>query len=344
MSKGKKYKKYMLLMLLLLSVVSFVITLCMGAVRIPVKDTFYVLMDKLFSVQFDGAEVSKHIVQIVWGLRMPRVIIGFAVGCGLAVCGTVMQAIVQNPMADPYILGISSGATLGATLSIFLGAGVVTGAWAFIGAAVACGFVIFLSSYGGKSTSVKMILAGMIVNALFSAFSNFVISIAGDGDGMMTIKFWTMGSMTRADWDNVRSIVMIVAIVTIFFILQARPLNTLLLGEDAAITLGINLKKCRVIYLLLISLLTGILVSECGTIGFIGLIIPHIARAIVGTDHRKLLPVVAIMGGNFLIWMDAIARTLIAQTELPVGIFTAMIGAPFFVYIMVKKHYGFGGS
>lgn len=328
--------------LILAAAVSFLITLCMGAVRIPVLDTFHVLTEKLLGFSYGSREISKSTVQIIWGLRMPRVILGFAVGCGLALCGAVMQAIVQNPMADPYILGISSGATLGATASIFLGAGVVSGLWAFAGAGAACAAVIFLSSYGGKSTSIKMILSGMIVNALFTAFSNFIISVAGDGDGMMTIKFWTMGSMTRASWENIWPVILWVAAVTAFFLTQARPLNTLLLGEEAAITLGVNLSRLRIVYLATISLLTGILVSQCGTIGFMGLIIPHVARALVGTDHRRLLPVAALSGGIFLMWMDAFARSMISQTELPVGIFTALVGAPFFVYIMLKKRYGFG--
>ena len=315
----------------------------MGAVQIPVKDTLSVLLEHLFGVQ-TGAEVSVAFEQIVWQIRMPRVILGFLAGSGLALCGCVMQAVVQNPMADPYILGVSAGATLGATGSLFLGIGTISGVWAFIGAGAACFLVLALSSADGKTTSVKLILSGMIVNALLTAFSNFIIAVAGDSDGMMSIKFWTMGSLTRANWHNIGSIALVVLAATIFFLTQSQTLDGLMLGEEAAITIGINTFRCRLVYLLVLSMLTGALVSVCGTIGFVGLIIPHVARALAGTSHRRLLPITVLAGGLFMLWVDAIARSMIPNTELPVGIFTAVIGAPFFVYVMVHKKYGFGGN
>ena len=315
----------------------------MGAVQIPVKDTLSVLLEHLFGVQ-TGAEVSVAFEQIVWQIRMPRVILGFLAGSGLALCGCVMQAVVQNPMADPYILGVSAGATLGATGSLFLGIGTISGVWAFIGAGAACFLVLALSSADGKTTSVKLILSGMIVNALLTAFSNFIIAVAGDSDGMMSIKFWTMGSLTRANWHNIGSIALVVLAATIFFLTQSQTLDGLMLGEEAAITIGINTFRCRLVYLLVLSMLTGALVSVCGTIGFVGLIIPHVARALAGTSHRRLLPITVLAGGLFMLWVDAIARSMIPNTELPVGIFTAVIGAPFFVYVMVRKKYGFGGN
>lgn len=281
--------------------------------------------------------------QIVWQIRVPRIILGFLAGSGLALCGCVMQAVVQNPMADPYILGVSAGATLGATGSLFLGVGVVSGFWAFLGAGFACFLVLALASADGKTTSVKLILAGMIVNALLTAFSNFIIAVAGNSDGVLSIKFWTMGALTRAGWKNIGLIAVIVALSALYFMSQARTLDGLLLGEEAAVTIGIDTFRCRLAYLLVLSLLTGALISACGTIGFVGLIIPHLARALVGTAHRRLLPVAALSGGLFMLWVDALARSLLPNTELPVGIFTALIGAPFFVYVMVRKRYGFGG-
>ena len=185
---------------------------------------------------------------------------------------------------------------------------------------------------------------GMIVNALLTAFSNFIIAVAGDSDGMMSIKFWTMGSLTRAGWKNIGPITLIVLAAAVFFRTQAQTLDGLMLGEEAASTIGINTFRCRLVYLLVLSVLTGALVSVCGTIGFVGLIIPHVSRAIAGTAHRKLLPIAAFSGGLFMLWVDAIARSLIPNTELPVGIFTALVGAPFFVYVMVRKKYGFGGN
>lgn len=319
------------------------ITLCMGAVRILIADTFTILLEKLFGVNM-GYEISVSYEQIVWQIRMPRIILGFFAGSGLALCGCVMQALVQNPMADPYILGISAGATLGATSSLFLGLGTISGIWAFLGAGTAYFLVLMLSSADGKTTSVKLILSGMIINALLTAFSNFIIAIKGDADGMMSIKFWTMGSLTRANWNNIGLIAVIVVSAILFFVFQSKTLDGLMLGEEIATTIGINTLRCTLIYLLVISLLTGILVSICGTIGFMGLIIPHVARALAGTGHKSLIPIAALTGGIFMLWVDAAARSLIPNTELPVGIFTAFIGAPFFVYVMVKKKYGFGGS
>ena len=334
--------KQIVFLLVLASLVSAVITLCMGAVRIPVETTWAVLQRHLFGQTGHSIPVSME--QIVWQIRVPRMILGFLAGCGLALCGCVMQAVVQNPMADPYILGVSAGATLGATSSLFLGVGVVSGFWAFLGAGFACFLVLALASADGKTTSVKLILAGMIVNALLTAFSNFIIAVAGNSDGIMSIKFWTMGSLTRAGWKNIGLIAVIVLLAALFFMSQARTLDGLLLGEEAAVTIGIDTFRCRLVYLLVLSLLTGALISACGTIGFVGLIIPHLARALVGTAHRKLLPVAALSGGLFMLWVDALARSLLPNTELPVGIFTALIGAPFFVYVMVRKRYGFGGK
>lgn len=314
----------------------------MGAVRIPVETTWAVLQRHLFGQS--GRSIPVSMEQIVWQIRVPRIILGFLAGSGLALCGCVMQAVVQNPMADPYILGVSAGATLGATGSLFLGVGIVSGFWAFLGAGFACFLVLTLASADGKTTSVKLILAGMIVNALLTAFSNFIIAVAGNSDGIMSIKFWTMGSLTRAGWKNIGLIAVIVLLATIFFMSQARTLDGLLLGEEAAVTIGIDTFRCRLVYLLVLSLLTGALISASGTIGFVGLIIPHLARALVGTAHRRLLPVAALSGGLFMLWVDALARSLLPNTELPVGIFTALIGAPFFVYVMVRKRYGFGGK
>ena len=234
---------------MILTLVSAIITLCMGAVRIPVQDTLSILLRHLFGTD-TGTSVSVAFEQIVWQIRMPRIILGFLTGSGLALCGCVMQAVVQNPMADPYILGVSAGATLGATGSLFLGLGVISGFWAFVGAGGACFLVLALSSADGKTTSVKLILSGMIVNALLTAFSNFIIAVAGDSDGMMSIKFWTMGSLTRAGWKNIGPITLIVLAAAVFFRTQAQTLDGLMLGEEAASTIGINTFRCRLVYLL----------------------------------------------------------------------------------------------
>lgn len=323
----------------MLALASAVAVLCMGAVRISFADTF-----RLLQLLIGGSDIPDDLTvpyRIVWLLRAPRVILGFAAGCGLAVCGTVMQAAVQNPMADPYILGISAGATFGATVSIFLRVGTISGLSAFLGAMLACILVLTMAARGGKTSTVKLVLAGMVANAVFQAFSNFIISIAGDAEGNMTIKFWTMGSLTGASWDNILLPIMIVAAGFVFFLTQYRPLNMLLIGEEAAATLGIHLSFYRTVYMTVISLIIGVLVANCGMIGFCGLLIPHISRAVSGPNHQRLMPIAAMTGGIFMIWVDAFARSLIPNTELPVGIFTALIGAPAFVYILLRRNYNF---
>lgn len=329
-------------LLILLSFASTIFVLCLGAIRIPFEDTF-----RLLYLLIKGRNVTddlRTVYRVVWLLRMPRVLLGFGAGCGLALCGSVMQATVQNPMADPYILGISAGGTLGATASIFLGGGGISGFFAFAGAALACTFVLAMASRGGKATPTKLILSGMVANALFQSFSNFIISMAGDAQGNMTIKFWTMGSLASAQWDNIGLPIVVVILGIIFFLTQYRPLNTLLVGEEAASTLGMNLSAYRTLYLGIISLITGILVANCGMIGFVGLIIPHILRALVGPNHQRLVPVTVLSGGIFMIWVDAAARSLLENKELPVGIFTALVGAPVFVYILLRRNYSFSGE
>lgn len=338
-----RHFQLILVSLLIILVLSLLFTLCLGAMKISPINTYNIILEKIFGVTpstdniFTDAEVN-----IIWKIRLPRVLLSIFVGAGLALCGGIMQATVQNPMAEPYILGISSGAYLGAAFSIFLGLGVSTALGAFIGSVIATIAVISLASYGGRITSVKLVLSGMVVNTLFSAISNFIISLSGDSEGTMSMKFWTMGSLTRAKWDNIWFPIIIVVLCSIFFITQYRILNTMLAGDEAAITLGINLTFYRKIYMLVVSLLTGVLVSACGIIGFVGLIIPHIVRSLVGADHKKLIPVSLLVGSIFLVWADAIARILISNREIPIGIITALIGSPLFIYILIETGYGFG--
>ncbi|MEL7633055.1 MULTISPECIES: iron ABC transporter permease [Sporomusa] len=270
-------------------------------------------------------------------------------GAGLAMCGTAMQSSVQNPLADPYILGISAGASLGATFSILLNAsgifsGLPTAFWAFIGALAASLLVMVLSGIGSQVSTVKMVLAGTIANALFSAFSSFIIYIASSAEGIRTVTFWTMGSLAAAKWNNILHPGLGVLLGSIFLLAQSRNLNALLLGEEAATTLGITLQAVRRNIILVTALLTGLIVSSCGVIGFVGLIIPHIVRGFVGSDHRRLLPSAMLTGALFLIWADVLARTALPSGELPIGIITALIGAPFFMYVLFKNSLGFSNK
>ncbi|WP_338553671.1 iron ABC transporter permease [Paenibacillus sp. KS-LC4] len=351
----RKKSLFLTLMLVLAAiiVVSVGVAVSIGQVKIPLGDAYRILLYKLTGIQLgDGSamETSSY-VDILWQIRFPRVLMALFIGAGLTMCGTVMQAAVQNPLADPYILGISSGASLGATFAIMIGFGAggllgQTGVafWAFAGALGASLLVFLLAGMGGKMTSVKLVLSGMVINALCTAFANFIIYIANNAVGIKTVTFWTMGSLAASKWDKLPLISLVVVAAALFFIFQSRILNTMLLGDDTAVTLGVDLAVFRKIYLLLAALITGVIVASCGMIGFVGLIIPHMVRGVVGSDHRRLMPASILVGGLFLIWTDVLSRTIIPSVELPIGIITAMIGAPLFMYMLVKKGYAFGGK
>lgn len=338
--------------LIMFTVISVGIAVSIGQVRIPLAESYRILLYKLTGFQWGATPIEAgSFTDIIWQIRFPRVLMAMFIGAGLALCGAVMQAAVQNPLADPYILGISSGASLGATFAILIGFGAIgwlgqTGVafWAFAGAMGASLLVLTLAGIRGKMTSVKLVLAGMVINALCSAFSNFIIYFANNAEGIKTVTFWTMGSLASSGWNKLPLVGIVVLVAILFFLLQSRVLNTMLLGDEAAVTLGINLSVYRRVYMLLTALVTGVMVASCGMIGFVGLIIPHIVRGLVGSDHRKVMPVSVLFGAIFLIWTDVIARSLISSVELPIGIITAMIGAPMFMYMLVKKGYGFGGN
>ncbi|KQO10741.1 FecCD family ABC transporter permease [Paenibacillus sp. Leaf72] len=351
----RKKSLFLTLMLVLAAVivVSIGVAVSIGQVKIPLGDSYRILLYKLLGIQLgDGSAMeTSSFVDILWQIRFPRVLMALFIGAGLTMCGTVMQAAVQNPLADPYILGISSGASLGATFAILIGFGAggllgQTGVafWAFTGALGASLLVFILAGIGGKMTSVKLVLSGMVINALCTAFANFIIYIANNAVGIKTVTFWTMGSLASAKWDKLPLISLVVVGAALFFLFQSRILNTMLLGDDTAVTLGVDLAVFRKIYLLLAALITGVIVASCGMIGFVGLIIPHMVRGLVGSDHRRLMPASILVGAIFLIWTDVIARTIIPSVELPIGIITAMIGAPLFMYMLVKKGYAFGGK
>lgn len=339
--------KFSMFTVILLILLIFTLGVCVsvGTLQIPLGETYRILLERFFSLDLTTNATYSG---VIWQIRLPRVILGLVLGAGLALCGVVMQAIVKNPLADPYLLGISSGAYLGATVFIILGGsfiGIISSMGltlvAFLGALAASFVVLFLASYKSKMTTTKLILSGTIINAACTAAANFIIAMSGTDNTIARITYWTMGSLVAAKWDSLLLPTASVVIILIFFITQYRPLNAMLQGDETAITLGINILFYRKVYLVIVALLTGILVSISGIIGFVGLIIPHIARALVGANHKRLIIVSALLGAIFLMGVDAIARTIIDNVELPIGIFTALVGAPFFAYIMIKKNYNF---
>lgn len=331
-------------------IISIICAVAIGSVKIPIVEVYRIISYKLFGIKGLESAIKGPFIDIIWQIRLPRVLLGAIVGMGLALGGIVMQATVQNPLADPYILGISSGATLGATFFILVGSNILTGElqnvgvafWAFIGSLMASVMVFKLSSIGGRITPVKLVLSGMVVSLICSAFSSLMIYLTNDNNAVRSISEWTMGSLTGGKWSNLWIPTVITLILVVFFLCQCRIMNTMLLGDEAAITLGIDLNKYRKLYMIMVSILTGVLVSSCGIIGFIGLVIPHITRSLIGSNHKNNLLVAILIGGIFLVWADVVARIILKNMEMPIGIITSAIGAPFFIYIILKRAYSFG--
>lgn len=320
-----------------------------GNADLSLKDVYSVILYKLFHIKSMASYTEGAIHDVVWLIRLPRVLLALAVGMALSVCGVVMQAIVQNPLADPYVLGISSGASLGATFAIMLGIGSFIGGnsvgiCAFIGAMLTSFAVIAIANMGGKATSAKLILAGMAISAVCSAFSNFVIYITNDKNATTEVMKWTMGSLAGANWSRVSVMLPVTLICTVLFWTQYRNLNLMLLGDEVSITLGTDLHRFRTIYLILSSVMVGFAVYCAGVIGFVGLVIPHVVRILFGTDHRHLIPLSALLGASFLIWCDVACRVILKNSEMPIGVLVSIIGAPCFIYLLVRRSYGFGGK
>ncbi|MFJ7362851.1 FecCD family ABC transporter permease [Peribacillus frigoritolerans] len=349
-SKSNFY--YIIILFLIgLIMVSAVYSVSIGQVHIPFKQSMEIMVHYLTNGRWGSLTVeNESYLNIISQVRMPRVIFALLIGMGLSLCGAVMQAVVQNPLADPYILGISSGASLGATFAILvgLGSGAILSQFgvafgAFTGAMLTSIAVLVLSSIGGKATSVKLVLSGVVIGALCSSFSSLIIYFANNAEGIKTVTFWSMGSLASSSWGKIPILAIIVLLGCAMFLFQHRVLNTMLLGDESAITLGINLSAYRKFYMIVAALITGTMVAYAGMIGFVGLIIPHITRGIFGADHKQLTLGTILLGGLFLIWADILSRTLIPNVELPIGIITSVIGSPLFIYMIVKKGYNFGG-
>ena len=274
---------------------------------------------------------------IVWELRLPRVLTAAAVGAGLAIAGAVMQAITRNPLADPYLLGLSSGAALGAVSVLLLGAAVLLPFAAFAGSMLALGLTLLLASSLGAITPTRTVLAGLAVSSLASAVTSLVIFWTVTGDSYREILGWLLGSLAGARWPAVAIAFAGILIAGIPIMLTGRMLDAFAFGDVTAASLGVNVSAARWGLLAASALLTGAMVSVSGAIGFVGLILPHAVRLLVGPGHRALLPLSALVGGIFLVWADTAARTLFDPRELPVGIVTALIGAPVFALLLARR-------
>ena len=348
---SEKVSTYMIVLLVLLMVLigSVLLAVTIGSVPISIQEVYQIIAHKLFGIGNVEIFSQGPVHDVVWLIRLPRLMLAIIVGISLAVCGVIMQAIVKNPLADPYVLGISSGASLGATFAIMMGVGTMfgtnyVGVCAFLGALGISVLVMLLANVGGRSNSIKLLLAGMALSSVCSSFSSFIVYFANDKEGMQTLTYWMMGSLAGAKWERLEVIYPVILIGVLFFWGQSRTLNLMLLGDEVSITLGTDLNRYRQVYLVVAALMIGFVVYSAGMIGFVGLIIPHLVRMLFGTDHKKIIPLSALTGAIFLVWADVLCRVIIPNTELPIGILISMIGAPCFIYLMIKRSYGFGGA
>lgn len=327
-------------------VFSIIICVSIGPVYIPFDCVWQTILYRLFKYT-ETIAIAENTQNIIWHLRVPRVLLSVMVGMSLSLAGVAMQAFTRNPLADPYILGISSGASFGAVLTMATGVLGFLGPYkiqlgAFIGAITAITLVYTLSKSGRTVTPIKLILVGVAVSAMFGAFTNFTVYNAPDDSKVREAIFWILGGVAGVKWIELLplSIVILPAIGTMFYL--SSSLNAMMMGDSTAITLGVNINTVRKILIVLTAILTGIAVSVSGAIGFVGLVIPHIARSVVGADHRKVIPIAILCGGIFLLWVDVGARMLDMPKEIPIGILTSMIGAPFFLWMIRARKYTFG--
>lgn len=323
--------------------------IAIGSVYIEPTEVYKVLLSKLTNglvYQEAGSVMNQN---IIWEIRLPRVLLGAISGAGLALCGVLMQCITKNPIAEPYILGISSGASCGAVAVMVLGGMSTMGinsitSGAFAGSLLSGVLVFVIGTQLGKvASTTRLVLSGMAISTIFSAFTNLLIYAAENANQAKSALFWTMGSLGGARWQVLLLPFMMLVSMMLITWMMAKSLDLLLLGDESAITLGMNVRRIKMSILLLTTLLTSALVAITGAIGFIGLVVPHICRTLVGSDHKKLTVLSTIVGAIFLVISDVVARSIVSPIELPIGIITSLIGGPFFLYLIARKKYAFGG-
>ena len=326
------------ILLVLLLIVVFACGVIIGPTTISLSDVRIALAHNIFGAEAPASASSTNAV--IWDIRIPRLILGAAVGAGLAVAGGILQAVVRNALADPYILGINSGASTGAALAILFGVGAGFGEYAlqgaaFIGALAASAVMFFIARSAGRLTSVRLLMAGIAVGYALSAVTSFLIFASDSAEGSRSVMFWLLGSLGLGRWGLLLLVsVLVVVAVTIVFWSMGRRIDALTVGDDAALTLGVNPDRMRVILVVLTCILVGSVVAMAGSIGFVGLVVPHAARRLVGGSHRHMLPVAALLGASLLIAADIGARTLLAPQEIPIGILTSLVGAPFLILLV----------
>lgn len=348
LKRVSRWKLYIVVLLLAFGVIFF-LSLNLGYSSIPYRDVFYILTKQIPGLNslVENVDIAKTAEVIISQIRLPRVICGALVGAALATAGVIYQGIFRNPMADPYVIGASTGATVGSALVLVLGIGLsifgvnTVQIFAFVGSLITVIFVYNVSRVGSRVPVTTLLLVGIAVSLFLNAIVTYLQTIASDRI-LHGLTFWIIGSLASTEnWDRVWSILPLIIIGFVISYLYSRNLNVLALGEEQAQHLGVEIEKVKMILIVTGALLTAAAVSISGLIGFVGLIIPHLTRVLIGPDHRILLPTAAIVGASFLMFCDALSRVVMGSGEAPVGIITALSGAPFFVYLLRRKKKGY---
>lgn len=335
-------------LLLAAAAVSFVISLTFGSVAYDAIDVWDVVAAHIGIIPGDDV-FGSTIDSVVWSLRAPRGLLALIVGAGLALAGVVMQTLVRNPLADPYLLGVSSGASVGATSVITIGVFTSFGLYAIsvgalFGALAATAIVYLITLVQGGLTPLRLILTGVVASSAFSALASFLVFKAQDARAAQGVMFWMLGSVVGAQWDRLLLPALVVLAAFLILMFMSNPLDAMAAGPDTAAALGVNVERLRQILFFIQALLVGAMVAVAGGIGFVGLVIPHLARIMVGSLHRRLLPIAMVLGAVFMVWVDVIARIAAPPQEIPLGVVTGVLGAPLFLLLMGRGRYQFGGS
>lgn len=338
--RQRRSRLYGILGLFILLVVVVVLAAAIGSVQIPFLTTSSILISKLPLIELTP-NWTGALETIVLEIRLPRVILAGLVGAALAIAGATYQGLFRNPLADPYLIGVAQGAALGAVIGFLIpstwhgwGFGIIP-LLAFTGALVSTATVYSLARVGKTLPVTTLILAGVALGALLASIVSYLI--ISSGERMHGIMFWLMGSFSLTQWSEAKIVLPYVLLGIIIILLYARPLNLMQLDEEQAQQLGINVERLKLVLLGAATLITAAAVSFVGIIGFVGIIIPHAVRLIWGADHCFLLPLSVLTGAIFLILADLIARTALAPTEIPIGVITALCGAPFFLYLLRRR-------
>lgn len=328
---------------------SAVLAIGLGSATVSPADTVRYLLAALTGGSIGADEVPTY--EIVWSLRTPRVLLAAVVGAGLSAVGVAVQALVRNPLADPFVLGVSSGASVGAVTVLVFGVLSAAGVYAislgaFVGALGAAALVhLAARGRGGTgATPLRLVLTGIALAYAFQAGMALLIYLAPQGEATSTVLFWTLGSFGAATWGALPLVACVVAVGVVALWLRSRDLDVLALGDETATSMGVHTTLLRRRLFVLTSVMTGAMVAVSGAIGFVGLIVPHLVRIVAGSTHQKVLVLAPLVGAIFAVWVDLLSRTVVAPRELPLGVLTALVGVPVFLVLMRRRGYVFGGS